>query len=106
MRRSAFLAAVLSVVASFSSLQAWSNRGESTSANIPTFGTHDYIVFKRYELADKPAFFKNNLNAFFNGTEAPDFGKALFPGAEGGCSDTGACRCILFKANGDVSDEQ
>jgi len=106
MRRHAFLAAAACVLAAFPSIEAWSNGGESTSANIPKFGTHDYIAFKGYELADKPTFIKNNLNAFFIGTEAPDFGKALFPSAEGGYSDTGACHCILFKASGDIAKDR
>jgi hypothetical protein len=45
MRRSAFLAVVLCLVAAFPSLEAWSNGGKSTSANLPKFGTHDYIAF-------------------------------------------------------------
>jgi hypothetical protein len=106
MRRSAFLAAVLCVATAFPSLEAWSNGGKSTSASVPKFGTHDYIAFKGYELAGKPSFIKNNINAFFIGTEAPDAGEALFPSAVGSYPDTGACHCILFKANGDISKDR
>jgi hypothetical protein len=38
------------------------------------FGTHDWIAFKGYVLAGRPAFIKDNLNRFFIGTEAPDNG--------------------------------
>jgi hypothetical protein len=67
--------------------QAWSNGGKSTSTSIPKFGTHDYITFQGYKLAGQPNVIKQNLNAFFIGTEAPDFGKALFPSAEGTYAD-------------------
>jgi len=44
---------------------------------------------------------KVELNAYFIGTEAPDTGPKI-SGVGGGYSDTGACHCILFAANGDV----
>ena len=86
--------------------QAWSNGGKSTSANIPKFGTHDYIAFQGYKLAGRPDFIKQNLNAFFIGTEAPDSGKALFPSAAGTYADTLKCHCILFDVNGEVSKDR
>ncbi len=64
----------LFLVVSFASLSAWKNPSKSDALNKPVFGTHDWIAFKGYVLAGRPAFIKNNLNRYFIGTEAPDNG--------------------------------
>ena len=62
------------MVLSFAPLSAWKNPRQSTTLNTPVFGTHDWIAFKGYVLAGRPAFIKHNLNRYFIGTEAPDNG--------------------------------
>ena len=64
----------LFLVLSFAPLSAWKNPRQSHTLNTPVFGTHDWIAFKGYVLAGRPAFIKDNLNRFFIGTEAPDNG--------------------------------
>src|SRR5688572_26704707 len=84
---------------------AWKNPKESPSLTYPIFGTHDWIAYKGYVLAGRPSFIRYNLNRFFIGTEAPDNG--LKPAnAVGGYSDAGACHCILFDEDGDVTKDR
>lgn len=83
----------------------WSNGGESKSLNSPKFGTHDWIAYEGYRIASREAnldWIKNNLNAFYIGTEAPDSGSKLFPSAGGGYHDTGACHCVLYGSRREV----
>jgi len=69
-------------------LLSWKNGAQSISS--PLFGTHAYIAFKGYISAGPShlTWVKNNLNAYFLGTEAPDLGSKL-PEAEGTYHDTG-----------------
>jgi hypothetical protein len=48
----------------------------------------------------------NNLNAYFIGTEAPDVGASLMPGAGPGYKDTATCHCILFDENTEVTNDK
>jgi hypothetical protein len=66
---------------------------------------HDWIAFKGFVLAGRPAFIKNNLNRYFIGTEAPDNGFKP-PNADGGYNDASACHCILFDEEGNVTRER
>jgi hypothetical protein len=93
------------VVVGFVPLSAWKNPRPSDALNSPVFGTHDWIAYKGYVLAGRPAFIKNNLNRFFIGTEAPDNGFKP-ANAEGGYADAAACHCILFDANGNVTKDR
>jgi hypothetical protein len=86
-------------------VQAWKNPRRSPSIDKPIFGTHDYIAFQGYVLAGRPTWIKNNLNAFFIGTEAPDNGLTI-PGAIGAFNDATRCHCILFDAAGNVTDDR
>jgi hypothetical protein len=54
------------LVLSFAPLSAWKNPRKSDTLNTPVFGTHDWIAFKGFVLAGRPAFIKNNLNRFFH----------------------------------------
>jgi hypothetical protein len=95
----------LLVVLSFAPLSAWKNPRKSTTLNTPVFGTHDWIAFKGYVLAGRPAFIKNNLNRFFIGIEAP--GNGFKPvNADGGYNDASACHCILFDKDGNVTRDR
>jgi hypothetical protein len=98
------LACVL-VVLMFAPLSAWKNPRKSETLNTPIFGTHDWIAFKGYVLAGRPAFIKNNLNRYFIGTEAPDNGFKP-ANAEGGYNDASACHCILFDEDGNVTRDR
>ena len=93
------------VILSFSPVSAWKNPRRSDILNSPVFGTHDWIAFKAYVLAGRPSFIRNNLNRYFIGTEAPDNGFRPAD-AEGGYSDAGACHCILFDDDGDVTRDR
>ena len=93
------------LVLSFAPLSAWKNPRQSATLNTPIFGTHDWVAFKGYVLAGRPAFIKNNLNRFFIGTEAPDNGFKPAD-AEGAYRDAAACHCILFDENGTVTKDR
>lgn len=86
-------------------LHAWKNPTQSKSTDKPLFGTHDYIAYKAYRMAgpSKLPWLKKNLNFYFLGTEAPDWGTKLMAAAKNGYHDTGECHCILFDAGGKVS---
>jgi hypothetical protein len=101
------LVALLGLLLLTTSTAAWKNGGESTSIANPKFGTHDYIALQglRRATPSKVAWIKVELNAYFIGTEAPDNGPKI-PGVGGGYSDTGACHCILFAANGDITNDR
>jgi hypothetical protein len=60
----------LFVVLSFTPLSAWKNPRMSETLNTPIFGTHDWIAFKAYVLAGRPAFIKQNVNRYFIGMPA------------------------------------
>lgn len=97
--------ACLLIVLSLTTVSAWKNPRKSETLNTPVFGTHDWIAFKAYQVAGRPTFIRNNLNRYFIGTEAPDNG--FWPAdAEGGYNDAGACRCILFDDDGDVTRDR
>jgi Zinc dependent phospholipase C len=103
------LSLALTLLLAFDSFGAWGNGGKSASAKSPKFGTHDWIAFEGLELAAEDHnldWLKSNLNAFFIGTEAPDVGAGLMPGAGGGYKDTATCHCILFDADGEVSNDK
>ena len=70
---------------------AWRNGGDKASGD--RFGTHDYIGFVAFKRAPAAhvTYIKNNLRAFFIGTEAPDTGKKVPGITQGGYHDTGAC---------------
>ena len=95
----------LFLVVSFAPLSAWKNPRKSDTLNTPVFGTHDWIAFKGFVLAGRPAFIKNNLNRFFIGTEAPDNGFKP-ANAEGGYDDARLCHCILFDEDGNVTRDR
>ena len=95
----------LFLVLSFAPLSAWKNPRKSDTLNTPVFGTHDWIAFKGFVLAGRPAFIKNNLNRFFIGTEAPDNGFKP-ANAEGGYDDARLCHCILFDEDGNVTRDR
>jgi hypothetical protein len=82
---------------------AWKNGGEST-ARVVKFGTHDYIA-KAYPRAGTPSWLRPHLTAYFLGTEAPDVGPKI-AGVTGSYRDTAACHCILFAANGDITNNR
>ena len=67
----------LLVVFSFAPLFAWKSPTKSESLNAPIFGTHDWVAFKGYVLAGRPAFIANHLNRVFIGTEAPTTASSL-----------------------------
>src|SRR5688572_8895779 len=83
---------------------AWKNGGQSVSLKSPIFGTHDWLAFKAYELAGRPAFIKDNLNRYFIGTEAPDTGVKPAD-AKGAYHDPRPCHCILFDEKGGVTQK-
>jgi hypothetical protein len=93
------------VVLSLTPLSAWKNPSKSESLNTPVFGTHDWIAFKGYVLAGRPAFIKNHLNRYFIGTEAPDNGFKP-SNAEGAYRDATLCHCILFDEDGEVTKDR
>src|SRR4030095_12051547 len=94
----------LFLVMSFAPLSAGKNPRQSDTLNTPVFGTHDWIAFKGYVLAGRPAFIKDNLNRFFIGTEAPNGFKPA--NAAGGYDDASACHYILFDENGNVTRDR
>jgi Zinc dependent phospholipase C len=79
-----------------------SRRGKTRA---PVFGTHDWIAFKGYVLAGRPAFIQNNLNRYFIGTEAPDNGFKP-SNADGNYNDASACHCILFDEDGNLTRDR
>jgi hypothetical protein len=95
----------LFVVLSLTPLSGWKNPRKSTTLNTPVFGTHDWIAFKGYVLAGRPAFIKDNLNRYSIGTEAPDNGFKP-ANADGGYNDAAACHCILFDEDGNVTKDR
>jgi hypothetical protein len=82
------------------SASGWSNGGKSNKITSPKFGTHDWIAYEAYRLAKDDAnlnWIKNNLNAFFLGTEAPDTSAFVSSfTTEGGYSDATQCHCVLY----------
>src|SRR3954471_6249145 len=86
---------------------AWKNGGETTNPRMPKFGTHDYIALQglRRAKATRVAWLKVQQNVYYLGTEAPDVG-AKIAGVEGDYGDTAHCHCILFAANGKVSNDR
>jgi hypothetical protein len=105
LRTATLLATVSLVIGNSSSLTAWKNPRKSTSLDAPIFGTHDYIAYKAYVLAGRPAFIRNNLPAYFIGTEAPDNGLRP-PDAEGTYSDAAQCHCIEFDEDETVTRDR
>jgi hypothetical protein len=95
----------LLVVLSFAPLSAWKNPAKSESLNTPAFGTHDWIAFKGYVLAGRPAFIRQNLNRFFIGTEAPDNGFKPSD-ADRAYRDAAPCHPILFEEDGEVTKDR
>jgi hypothetical protein len=89
----------------FAPLSAWKNPRKSATLNTPVLGTHDWIAFKGYVLAGRPAFIKSNLNRYFIGTGAPDNGFKP-SNAEGAYQDATACHCILFDEDGTVTRDR
>ena len=93
----------LFLVLSLTPLSAWKNPRKSDTLNTPVFGTHDWIAFKAYVLAGRPAFIKNNLNRFFIVTEPPDNGFKP-ANAEGGYDNAfikesqGAVTQLIFRS--------
>lgn len=79
---------------------AWHNGGDQANAP-PKFGMHDYIAYKGLDRAPKAkvAFIRQNLIAYFIGTEAPDTGKTVAGVASQGYHDSGACHCVYFDAD-------
>jgi hypothetical protein len=99
------LAVIVGVVFQIAAASAWKNPRQSDTLDTPIFGTHDWIAYKAYVLADRPAFIRNHLNRYFIGTEAPDNGFRP-DDAEGSYQDAGACHCILFDEDGEVTRER
>jgi hypothetical protein len=92
------------VALSLTTASAWKNPRKSSTLTTPVFGTHDWIAYKGYVLAGRPTFIRNNLNAYFIGTEAPDNG--FKPANAGGYNDAGACHCILFDEDREVTRDR
>lgn len=92
------------VVCAVASLHGWHNGGDAVQQP-PKFGTHDYIAYKALERvpAAGAAWIKQNLTAYFIGTEAPDTGKTVAGVTESGYKDSIQCHCILFDAQGTVT---
>lgn len=83
----------------------WSNGGKSSSLKTPKFGTHDWIAYEGYRMAAKHknlSWLKDEMNAFFLGTEAPDLGALASLKAGPGYKDTARCHCVLYDKNKDV----
>lgn len=84
----------------------WSNGGTTKKLTLVKFGTHDWIAYEGYRLAKDDAdvnWIKNNLNAFFLGTEAPDTSAFLSSFTdEEGYSDAIHCHCVLYNSSLDV----
>ena len=93
------------VVLAFVPLSAWKNPRQSATMNTPIFGTHDWVAFKAYVQAGRPAFIKNNLNRYFIGTEDPDNGFKP-ANARGTYDDARFCHCILFDEDGKVTKDR
>ncbi len=85
----------------------WHNGGDKTE-QAPKFGTHDYIAYKGYQRvpAAKVVWITQNLTAFFIGTEAPDTNKKITGVTEGGYHDSLQCHCVLFDAEGHVTNDR
>jgi Zinc dependent phospholipase C len=86
---------------------AWHNGGDKTDQP-PKFGTHDYIAFKGYQRVPpaKVTWIKQNLEAYFIGTEAPDTNKKIPGVTEGGYHDSLQCHCVLFDQRGVVTTQR
>src|SRR4029450_5791179 len=83
------------------SVSTWHNGGDRLDQP-PKFGTHDYIAFKALDRAQVVdiGFIRNQLTAYFIGTEAPDTGKTVAGVLPAGYHDSGPCHCILFAEDG------
>src|SRR5262245_257391 len=88
----------------------WSNGGTSTSVTKPKFGTHDWIAYEAYRIAKQDVnlqWLRDEVYTYFIGTEAPDVGVLSDLrdqlGIEGGYKDTGACHCVLYDDQLEVS---
>ena len=88
----------------------WKNGGSSDDIDSIIFGTHDWIAWKAFLIANKDNEFdwlKKNENYMFFGTEAPDLGKKKLPLSfqnqiTGKYHDTGACHCVLYNKQDDL----
>ena len=98
------VAVLLIVLLLLTSASSWKNGAKTTVFTQPTFGTHDYIAYKAYRVADpaKVKWLRYHLNAYFAGTGAPDGGPKP-PEVTQNYDDRLQCHCILFDANGDVT---
>lgn len=86
---------------------AWHNGGDQANAP-PKFGMHDYIAYKGLDRAPKAKVvcIRQNLIAYFIGTEAPDTGKTVAGVASQGYHDSGACHCVYFDADGTITRDR
>lgn len=103
-----FTSFVITLVLAFNAF-GWGNGGKSAQLNNPKFGSHDWIAYQGYKLADQDADLKwlqNNLNAYYIGTEAPDVGALSILMAGPGYKDTGSCHCILYDVSGNVTNNR
>lgn len=100
------LASLLLVLLLNVTSSGWSNGGTSKRINSPIFGTHDWIAYEGYRLAQDEAdldWLRDEVNAYFLGTEAPDTSAFLSSfTTEGGYSDATQCHCVLYDEGLDV----
>ncbi len=101
-----FLSSLMLICLFATSTFSWSNGGETKKKTNVKFGTHDWIAYEGFRLAQPDAdlnWIKSNLDAFFLGTEAPDTSAFLssFTSLDG-YSDAIQCHCILYNDDLDV----
>ena len=82
----------------------WKNGGQSQKISVVKFGTHDWILWKAYLIAEDHTdleWLDENINYAFFGTEVPDVGKKKLSVSFrnqiiGNYKDTSPCHCVLY----------